>query len=75
MLKGILKQDDMHVEQCKMIINDAINQVQGTVSAEDFNLLKQEAYRMTTGMHRISELERVIKDYKGGEVVICLDCH
>ena len=69
-MKGVLKPDDMHVEQSKTIINDAINQVKGTVSAEDFNLLRQEASKMTTGMHKASELERVIKNYKGGEVHI-----
>lgn len=62
--KGILKQDDIHAEQVKVILNDGLNEAQNNVESKDFKALKQEVNKFSNALHRIIELERAIKDYK-----------
>jgi hypothetical protein len=64
LVKGVLRQEDPHVPQVRMILNEALTELKEKVPEDQYNKVKTEVYRLGTAMHVVSELDKVVKDYK-----------
>ena len=63
LVKGVLKPDEVQVSQIKAIISDVQGEAQGKVPEAVYNKLKEEIYRFGASQHKLTELDKVLKDY------------
>ena len=63
LVKGVLKPDEVQVSQIKAIISDVQGEAQGKVPEAVYSKLKEEIYRFGASQHKVTELDKVLKDY------------
>jgi len=63
LVKGLLKPEDIHVPQVKIILINALNSNQEPVKNTSFQIFKEEIQVFLNSLHVIAELDKVIEQY------------
>jgi len=61
--KTLLRVDEPSSIQIKLILNETLNEAQGKLPEENCQKFKDQIYIFGTGMNRLLELEKTVKDY------------
>lgn len=56
----MLKQDDPQISQVKAILNDIVTHCQDKINAEQMKKFKEFVFKMSTGFHISTELDKVV---------------